>query len=234
MTKDNYSDVVVHKPWGSEYLMFENADVALWHLRIKAGQKTSLHCHPRKKTALVLVTGSATISFLNNKTLLRAPANTMLRPGLFHSTSADQGTDIDVIELESPVDKTNIVRLEDAYGRENQPYESRKMSTPIDETCLQLPTRFPDGLNEFSFCGLKLVLFRFSDIRNEASLWDEQDIVVILEGGLRSEEGEPILVAGDAVSVATVNRLASAFGSPDGIAGMWIRKGANKIAEGER
>jgi mannose-6-phosphate isomerase-like protein (cupin superfamily) len=218
----SYSDVVVNKPWGSEYLVFSNSHAALWHLRIHAGCQTSLHCHPRKKTGLILLTGSASIQFLNNRSVLKSPANTMIRPGLFHSTSADQGTDLDVLELESPVDKTDIVRLEDPYGRANTPYEGWEHTTPLDHSCLRLPSEIPPGEHFFDFCSRKLCLFRFDEI---ASRWDERpagDIVVVLEGGLFSKDGDPVLTAGDAVSTATVRRLARAFASPFGIAGLWI------------
>lgn len=43
----------VKKPWGEEYLLYQNDDVAIWHLYIDPKQKTSLHSHPNKKTGLV-------------------------------------------------------------------------------------------------------------------------------------------------------------------------------------
>jgi hypothetical protein len=220
--RHSYSDVVVSKPWGSEYLVFSNSHAALWHLRIRSGCQTSLHCHPRKKTGLILLNGCASIQFLNNRSLLKSPANTMIRPGLFHSTAADQGTDIDVLELESPVDKTDIVRLEDPYGRANTPYEGLEHTSPLDENCLRLASEIPEGEHPLLLCNRKLLLFRFSDI---GSRWDDRparDIVIVLEGGLYSKDGDPVLTSGDAVSTATVRRLAQAFTSPFGIAGLLV------------
>ena len=40
--------------------------------------------------------------------------------------------------------------------------------------------------------------------------------------GFFSKEGSPVLTAGDAVSVATVQRLAQVFASPFGVAGILI------------
>ena len=48
MKKDNYDINVVKKPWGYEYLAYENEHVALWFLHIKHTHSTSLHCHPKK------------------------------------------------------------------------------------------------------------------------------------------------------------------------------------------
>lgn len=220
---DAYNNGVVLKPWGSEYLMFQNEQVALWHLRIRAGERTSLHCHPRKKTALILIKGTATVHFLNNTSILRSPANTMIRPGLFHATHADHGMDIDLIELETPVDKTNIVRLEDAYGRASQPYESLDHVTPLNDQCIRLPNAISEGESDFRFCNMTLVLFRYPELASQIDRLHPQDIVVVLEDGLYAEE-EPVLVAGDAVSGATVKRLAPVFATPRGIAGLIVRR----------
>ena len=218
----SYSDVIVSKPWGSEYLVFANAHAALWHLRIRAGCQTSLHCHPRKKTGLILLNGVASIRFLNNRTVLTAPANTMIRPGLFHATAADQGTDIDVLEIESPVDKTDIVRLEDPYGRANAPYEGMEHTLPLDETCLRIKPKISHGEQSLTFCNRKMVVFRFDQIQQNWNALNQNGIVMILDGGLFSKEGSPVLTAGDAVSVATVQRLAQVFTSPFGVAGILI------------
>ena len=53
----NYSKVVVKKPWGYEYLIFENESVAVWILYLKNEALTSMHCHPGKKTSLVVLQG---------------------------------------------------------------------------------------------------------------------------------------------------------------------------------
>ena len=58
---------IVKKPWGYEYLVYENENVALWFLNISKGQKTSMHCHPKKTTGLMVINGDAEVSFLSNK-----------------------------------------------------------------------------------------------------------------------------------------------------------------------
>ena len=59
-----YQDLIVEKPWGYEYLAYENKDVALWALYISYDQETSLHCHPNKDTGLIVLDGSVNVSFL--------------------------------------------------------------------------------------------------------------------------------------------------------------------------
>ena len=62
----NYNINIVKKPWGYEYLAYENKHIALWFLYIKHTHSTSLHCHPNKTTGLILLDGKAEVSFLND------------------------------------------------------------------------------------------------------------------------------------------------------------------------
>ena len=49
-----YSKNVVYKPWGHEYVVYNNANkIAVTFVYIKFGHKTSLHCHPQKKTGFI-------------------------------------------------------------------------------------------------------------------------------------------------------------------------------------
>ena len=119
-----YRKTVVKKPWGHEYLVYENDQVGLWFLNILEGQSTSMHCHPKKTTGLMVISGDAEVSFLSDKLRLTTPEKVMIRKGLFHSTHAPNGT-LQLFEIETPVDKHDLVRLEDNYGRTGKPYEGR-------------------------------------------------------------------------------------------------------------
>ena len=50
----------------------------------------------------------------------------MIRPGLFHSTKGLAKKDSIVLEIETPINKDDLVRYKDNYGRENKPYEGKK------------------------------------------------------------------------------------------------------------
>ena len=46
-----YSNKVVYKPWGYEYIIYRDSNrLAITYVKINPGHKTSLHCHPKKKT----------------------------------------------------------------------------------------------------------------------------------------------------------------------------------------
>ena len=126
----SYKNNVVKKPWGWEYLAYENEECALWFLHIKNKQRTSMHCHPNKTTGLVLLDGSAVVSFLNDDNPLNPINKIMIRKGLFHSTCATSKEGACIFEIETPVDKYDLVRLKDSYGREGKPYEDATFEYP--------------------------------------------------------------------------------------------------------
>lgn len=118
----DYRRIVVKKPWGYEYLFCQTSAAACWLLSIDQGQKTSIHCHVLKKTALIVLRGAAVSSTLDGDYPLEAGDGIILHPRVFHSTRATApGTW--VMEIETPVQKDDLVRLSDAYGRQGTAYE---------------------------------------------------------------------------------------------------------------
>ncbi len=125
----NFTGLVVNKPWGYEYLMFQSPDISIWMLYIKKGFSTSMHCHPRKKTSLLLILGEAVCSTLNEKIEVKEKEGLILEKGVFHTTEAISENGAFVMEIETPVDKTDLVRLKDRYQRETRGYTARKNIT---------------------------------------------------------------------------------------------------------
>lgn len=120
---ESYRDRVVLKPWGHEFLVFENEHVAIWFLHIKEAFATSMHCHPGKRTSLILLAGRAFCNTLNHRIFLDAADAAVFEKGVFHSTKAQSAEGIDLIEVETPPQKTDLVRLNDGYGRQTMGYE---------------------------------------------------------------------------------------------------------------
>ena len=57
-----YDNKVVYKPWGYEYIIFRNSNrLAITFVKINYKHKTSLHCHPRKKTGFIILSGEALV-----------------------------------------------------------------------------------------------------------------------------------------------------------------------------
>lgn len=125
----DFAGVVVNKPWGYEYLMFRSPDVSIWMLYIKKGCATSMHCHPKKKTSLLVILGDAVSSTLADRFPLKEKEGLIFEKGVFHTTEAVSENGAFVLEIETPVDKTDLVRLKDRYQREKRGYTARKNIT---------------------------------------------------------------------------------------------------------
>ena len=48
----DYIGKINDKPWGKEYLSFQNKHIGIWMLTVNKDQETSLHCHFKKDTIL--------------------------------------------------------------------------------------------------------------------------------------------------------------------------------------
>ena len=83
-----YDKKIVRKPWGYEYVIYRNEnDLCVTCLHIDYNKKTSLHCHPTKKTGFILLNGDANIQLGLYKSGIKrysAPSKLMIRSGLFH------------------------------------------------------------------------------------------------------------------------------------------------------
>ncbi|MCK4830366.1 hypothetical protein KA005_82375, partial [bacterium] len=120
---NDYKGKIVIKPWGYEFLMFENDSVAIWFLHIRKDHSTSMHCHPSKKTSLTLLSGKAFCNTFRHRNFLSASDSLIIDAAVFHSTKALSLDGISLIEVETPPVKLDLCRLEDSYGRENCGYE---------------------------------------------------------------------------------------------------------------
>ena len=121
----NFESIVVDKPWGHEYLFYSSKEISIWILKILKNQKTSMHCHPNKKTSLILLEGEANLFTLNKKINLKCGNAVTIDKGVFHRTSSDYEKDILVMEIETPTNKNDIVRYKDQYNRSNSGYETK-------------------------------------------------------------------------------------------------------------
>jgi mannose-6-phosphate isomerase-like protein (cupin superfamily) len=117
----NYTGLKIKKPWGYEVEKYKNDNLAVWWLHIHSRQRTSMHCHPNKRTLLFVIGGEAQLNTLNGTYLISDGDIVVIEKGAFHQTISDGGAVI-LYELETPANKRDLVRLNDIYGR-GQGYE---------------------------------------------------------------------------------------------------------------
>lgn len=205
-------DNIVKKPWGYEYLAYENENVALWCLYIAPDQSTSMHCHPDKTTGLISINGSVEVSFLNDSFKLDSLKKIMIRKGLFHSTKTISKEGAYIFEIETPVDKHNLVRLKDKYGREGTPYEDSTYEMPKKDDCLWIedPPRGEMRTYAFDNTDTILAIYNIEDSSFFQTFKNEEN-VMFLRGGLVTDYGTNVAGPGDIVSIGVLRELIKVF-----------------------
>jgi acetolactate synthase I/II/III large subunit len=168
----DYSKVIVKKPWGYEYLVFENEFVAIWMLHIVRKRKTSMHSHPKKRTSLILLAGNATCSHLEGTQKLSPMDGIFIEEGVFHLTEASSELPIDpqsengiwVMEIESPPNKSDLLRMKDEYGRSGKAYEGKENMVFNPSDCIKFLEPEPKEVIRKEFNDCIFTLARGSDI----------------------------------------------------------------------
>lgn len=200
----DYSRVVVQKPWGYEYLIFQNEGVAVWILYIKAGFQTSMHCHPGKRTSLVVLSGQAVCTVQGEDIPRAAAEGLLIGRGVFHRTRAVSDDGIYVMELETPVNKRDLVRYLDDYGREHSAYEGEEHfslnTSNYNYVSLIESAAYYDRKKRFGDCSIELVRFATEQEFCRAHSASDWDVLAILRGTIVRAGGEPLAQAGDALS----------------------------------
>lgn len=186
----DFKDVLVVKPWGVERLVFDNGLVACWLLTLNAGGKTSLHCHPNKETAMILLNGVALVQTgLGESRTIGALGKTRFSAGYFHRHTGI--SDCDLLEVESPVDKFDLYRFRDEYQRAGEPYEGEESYRGVSPDDPQFGQY---GLMTVGSATLRIVEFiDRAAFRRWAHKLPHGSIVVNLSGALRSKHGVEIV-----------------------------------------
>ena len=136
--KQNYINKIFKKPWGQEYLVYQNDNIGIWILHINKYEKTSVHCHFRKASILIPLHGCFKIEtyksfeILHELNVLYFPINT------FHGIMSyiDDGV---IMEIEiytnkiSYSDKNDLLRLRDIYIRDKNCYENSTQEIILEE-----------------------------------------------------------------------------------------------------
>ncbi len=207
------TNTVIRKPWGREYRCYRNAALAIWALHMREGRATSLHCHPGKNTAFVLLRGALDLELLRGPRLsFKALDKINVFRGRFHRLRAI--TDVILLEVEAPDDKRDIVRLEDDHGRAGDQLE--QPSEPLSTSDLLISGHAAGGF--FADCWWSILRPESTEELVQVATGDA--ILVTLSGGL--ERG--LLPSGDAIDGASMARLASAFGVVAGSSFLRISK----------
>lgn len=197
--KENIANLIVRKPWGDERLLYEGRRSALWLLNLKPGHMTSMHCHRRKTTTLIVINGTITFRTLTADQQRSTGEGVWIGTGVFHQSEA--GSDgATLLELETPVDKFDLVRLADAYGRQGTSYEGPENMQSSPLTTLQgTPI---DGWRQ----QIGSACISIYEPTKPHTIPAARDFNCVLEGAGIDIEGYAVMGTGDCLEVERIGR----------------------------
>jgi mannose-6-phosphate isomerase-like protein (cupin superfamily) len=130
-TPRGIENAIVNKPWGYEYLLYQEFNLAIWLLYIAPGSSTSLHAHLKKKTTMLVLSGHVAVSGLSEKLELNELDVLKIEARTFHQSFSKFGAYL--LEIEEPNIKLDLLRLSDNYGRNNSVYEGQEFYSKINK-----------------------------------------------------------------------------------------------------
>lgn len=205
---------IVKKPWGYEYIIYRNQNkLALTFLDIKYNKQTSLHCHPKKKTGFILISGKAKIQlglYKETAKIYKAPNKLMIRTGLFHTIKAISKDGIKALEFETPVIKNDLVRYQDKYGRQLKPYEGKKHFTKIKKNFVKFKNPKINKRIIYNIDNRKIYIENHKNFKKLIKQ-PSTHILGVLKGAITDKLGREVLTLGDIIRIATIKKLAKKF-----------------------
>ena len=209
-----YDNRVVYKPWGYEYTIYRNLNhLSVTFLKINYNKSTSLHCHPNKKTGFMIISGRALIQlglWKSTAEYYSAPSKLMIRTGLFHSIKAASKNGVSALEFESPVDKNDLVRFKDDYGRETKPYEGKKFTKKIESNFIKFKKPKLGKKQKYNFKNLEISLEVRKNLKNLVNK-DDMTTSAILDGKIVNKNGQNVISYGEIVKTSTLRILSDVF-----------------------
>jgi len=199
--ENDFMRLIVEKPWGSEYLMFENPFAQVWSLFIKKKAMTSTHTHPNKKTALILISGRAIFKTLNTSIPLKPLDAVTIDPAVFHTTQAISEEGARILEIETPPLKYDLIRMKDKYGREGKFYEGRDHMHENKNECVRFIGMESEKFKQQAFFEAVLSLKKIEKAYTQEDLFhlSSHDILGVLEGNIHSKNGNLLYSVADVV-----------------------------------
>jgi mannose-6-phosphate isomerase-like protein (cupin superfamily) len=210
--KNFYDKNIFIKPWGFEYVIFRNKKkVGITFLKILKGKKTSLHCHTKKKTGFIILSGQALVQvglYKRNRKKYGPLSRLVFRPGLFHSLKAISKKGVVALEFESPFDKPDLVRFKDDYGRKDKPYEGVRFTRKLDKSIIKFRNTHYKNFYKF---GNILVELKKTKKFTRLIKKDYKTSVSILDGEIKDRNGNIIISIGEVVRFSTLKILSKNY-----------------------
>ena len=155
----------------------------------------------------MVLNGVAEVSFLRGCTEIKGLEKIHIFKSRFHSTKAISKQGVFLLEVETPEDKHDLLRLEDSYGRENLSYEGKEFEREKDDSCIWINEPNSDTVN-FKNCYIKQI-----EVQNKRDLFgfSSNDFFIVSRGGVQAGKDSPIVRPSDIVDGVSLERLLKNF-----------------------
>jgi hypothetical protein len=159
-----------------------------------------MHCHTKKTTGLIVLDGQIEISFIGDQAVLNKLDKRMIRRGLFHSSKSLSDKETILLEIETPNNKSDLVRLTDNYGRKLAPYEKDFVAPGKDFL------RIDESIKDYKYANCKIMLFTNDNAEDFINL-NDNTLLVFLKGGISTSLNENVVIPGDVGYVSIVKKV---------------------------
>ena len=177
----NYFNKVNDKPWGKEYLAYQNNKIGIWILHVNRNQETSLHCHFKKDSILIPLSGCFRINLYEGFKILYPFDSLYFPKETFHGIHSY--TDSIIMEIEvyteniTYTDKNDLLRIKDIYGRDKSKYETSVIERdPLENEIMNF-----EKPNVYTIDRTKITILKINSLDN---LCFEK--IILLNGSLYS------------------------------------------------
>lgn len=129
-SRKDYKNAVCIKPWGYEFLAYESNKLGIWFLKLTKDGATSLHTHFHKDSFIIVISGCAKITLIDNEIIdLSCMKSVFIPKYKFHSlaTFSEETYLMEIEIFDSTVDftdKNDLLRIDDPYKRKKTGYEA--------------------------------------------------------------------------------------------------------------
>lgn len=185
--EENYFEKIYKKPWGYEFLAYQNKNIGIWILTINKDQRTSLHCHFKKSSIIVCLDGVSKIDTYNGYEILHIGDVLYADLRTFHGLGSYTDTCV-LMEIElyndqvSFTDKDDLLRIRDMYCREKTGYGNSVQELNVTPELLKTYTHFKFDNN----INLKIgdTTVKITDTIEEVKSLNNK-LIFLLEGKIR-------------------------------------------------
>ena len=214
-TKDSlYDDKIVIKPWGYEYVVYrEKNDLSVTLLNINYKEKTSLHCHPKKKSGFIVLQGKALFQlglWKKRREIKTSCSKRMIARGLFHQITSLSKKGLMALEFETPVNKKDLVRFKDSYGRQRKTYEGKEFTKNIKPEQIKFKKPTISNKRKYFIGDCILTLEVHKDFKNLTKN-TKDTLFAILKGAVTDNKGNNVLEYGDIVKTIDFKVFSKVF-----------------------